>query len=77
MALSTVFRSLLWCTMQLHADSITVVARRLTFVRADQSDGTLEVTPSHLIMRLTTDIPLKSTVTEIGAREWLSTDSST
>jgi hypothetical protein len=42
-----------------------------------QSVKSLEVTPSHLIMRLTTDIPLKSTVTEIGAREWLSTDSST
>jgi hypothetical protein len=54
---------------QVHVDRKTQPVQRLTFTRADKSAGSIKVTKNHLIMRLTSDIPLHSTAAHVNACE--------
>lgn len=54
-------------TLQAHADPRRVPVHRLSFARADNSTGSLEVTKNHLIMRLMSATPINSTATDISA----------
>jgi hypothetical protein len=60
-------------SLQVHADSVTVQQQRLSFSRPDGSSGSITVTPTHLVYKLTGDTPLTHSAGSVNACERAST----
>jgi hypothetical protein len=60
-------------SLQVHADSVTVEQQRLSFSRPDGSSGSITVTPTHLVYKLTGDTHLTTSAGSVNACERAST----